>query len=532
MDAADAAQFTAPPPEFSLLDDDLVFRDVAAAFALPTDRVDLGDDAFVDSLLQLDDDAAVAPTDEFEAALLTGELLLDAARPRSSLHAPSPTNSIDDASDAATDVASEMSSPPPALDAEDKPVTPYSPSPTAFQGQSWTPKRLAPASPPVLAHLSSSGSVKASTAMAPSTLAPVPLPANVLPYALPIAYFPAAALNANQKRPLSEVLPSAAATGAVGSCINPAEACLSDADGAGASKKSKREIRQMKNRESANKSRLRRKAQLSELTSEVAGLKKKEQELQMVIAGLRAENKSLQKQNDFLQSLVTNVKREAPMSTPAVNAPLLLQQQSTKHLAVYDHHPSMEASMPSFIALPVIDTTLDNPDEDAIVELDTRSTKRKRSSLASLTTASAATLTMCASVFGITLLADYDGEYTSTSHIRRSGRVLHEAPPMTSLADHGCSSDGHPSFLRLAWDKLLLSWEMVSSSELAYGVLLNVLSFVVIMALYHWWTRSGTTSKGGKQRSRRRGCSADCGKKRGANFSTSKHGHPRSGDIL
>jgi hypothetical protein len=269
-------------------------------------------------------------------------------------------------------------------------------------------------------------------------------------------------------------------------------------------KKSKREIRQMKNRESANKSRLRRKAQLGELTTEVAELKKKEQELQMVIAGLRAENKSLQHQNSFLQSLVTSVKRDGQATA---------QLTQHKHVAVYDHHPSVPAHS-NFIALPVMDAqdlSCQEDDDDEFQVVDKRSTKRKRS-LASLTTASAATLTMCASVFGITLLADVDGGYATTGNIRQSGRVLHEVSPQTSSAvgAEGCSPDHGPLSLAMVWAKLLAAWEFVTASDLANGVLLNVLSFVVIMAVYHWWQQSSTSvSKGRSRRSHRHG---QCGR--------------------
>lgn len=525
--------------------DDLIFHDVAAALALPshfdgdnssnsnTNKTGEGaDDAFVDSLLRLEDDAP-ATADDLEVALLAGEMMLDASHVDEHANIMALYGSgefrhdlvgVDD--DASTDVASESSSPPPAMFNDKTAVAspaPASPSQTSSPCQPYSPprtiaarlpllptqssnKRLAPAQPTGNHRARSPSSiaspVQKTEPLAPSPLATMAFPPNALPYALPIAYFAPATLNANQKRPLADVLPSGLSNAQAGG-KSVAGIVVDPADDHSA-KKSKREIRQMKNRESANKSRLRRKAQLGELTTEVAELKKKEQELQMVIAGLRAENKSLQNQNSFLQSLVTTFKRDGHPAD-AMSSSQLAQQ---KHVAVYDHHPSIP-SHTNFIALPVLDAQEHScQDEDDEFEvLDKRSTKRKRS-LASITTASAATLTMCASVFGITLLADYDGGYATTGNIRQSGRVLHEVSPQTSSAvgAEGCSPDHGPLSFAMVWAKLLAAWEFVTTSDLAYGVLLNVLSFVVIMMVYHWWQQSSsTTSKGKSRRSHRYG---------------------------
>ncbi|CAH0517307.1 unnamed protein product [Peronospora belbahrii] len=111
--------------------------------------------------------------------------------------------------------------------------------------------------------------------------------------AMPVAYF-TPSFDANQKRPLAYTLPGTASLSAYESVSSSSSITVAAAtsDNSNA-KKSKREIRQMKNRESANKSRLRRKVQLTTLTTEVIKLKKKKQEMQAIIASLRAENKPL-----------------------------------------------------------------------------------------------------------------------------------------------------------------------------------------------------------------------------------------------
>ncbi|KAG7379531.1 hypothetical protein PHYBOEH_011875 [Phytophthora boehmeriae] len=317
----------------------------------------------------------------------------------------------------------------------------------------------------------SSNSVASTPAVSDTNAAPKPMDSGkslttqtsfpgALPYALPVAYFPP--LNANQKRPFPQVLPGVPPNGAVAA-----------ASGDTSAKKSKREIRQMKNRESANKSRLRRKAQLSSLATEVEELTKKQQELQTVIAGLRAENKSLHDQNAFLRSLVTGFKQE-PSSSP------------TDQMIALASLPPVEESM----ALSMLESGQKMEVEGeghntAGVEFaSTRPTKR-RSVTSTLSTASMA---VCASVFGITVFADYDGGVGSSGNVRGVGRVLHEAPSACGV--EGCAPGGPLSLAELVVTAVSSWWQFVSSSELVFGVLLNVLSFIAIMTVYQLWQSS------------------------------------------
>lgn len=281
---------------------------------------------------------------------------------------------------------------------------------------------------------------------------------GVLPYALPVAYFPTqpvVALNMNQKRPFQpEVLPNAHPTAISTSTSASGDATLT--------KKSKREIRQMKNRESANKSRLRRKAQMSELSDEVQELTKKQHELQNTIAALRAENKSLHDQNSFLRSLVAK---------PSAGDDFLPQQQLTDASMFADSNFTSLSAMESGQQMEIV--------------------PQKKNKMSRATTFSAASLSLCASVFGITILSDSEGGSSESSHIRRPGRILHSLP---ASIESGFSPAPQTSVLDFIWDTVVSSWTFLSSSELAFGVLLNVLSFVVIMGLYHMWQSSFTTS--------------------------------------
>lgn len=335
---------------------------------------------------------------------------------------------------------SEMSSPPPSYDA----------SPAS------SPVRLAPSPQRSVASNSNSNNKNSAAVVSPPAKAPVmanPMTAfanSSLPYALPVAYFPTQTvlLNMNQKRPFQpEVLPNA----------SPATASAADASDANHSKKSKREIRQMKNRESANKSRLRRKAQMSELSDEVNELTKKQHELENTIAALRAENKSLLDQNTFLRSLVTK---------PAGSGDLFLpqQQQIAAGSAFVDIYPSSLSAM-------------ENGEDMEMVP-------QKKAKTSRAVPFSAASLSLCASVFGVTIFSDYEGGASESSHIRRPGRVLHSLP---ASVDSGFSPVPSSSILDFIWDSMASSWTYLSSSELAFGILLNVLSFVVIMGLYHMW---------------------------------------------
>lgn len=379
---------------------------------------------------------------------------LDHASFESNNAAPLPLSTMDamfdgSASPTTTDdmSGSEMSSPPPSFD-----VSPAS-----------SPVRLAPAPArnALAAHSSSTSPVAPRMAPALASAMSAFANASALPYALPVAYFPppqqqVVALNVNQKRPFpSDVLPTPTAS---------ASTAATDASDA---KKSKREIRQMKNRESANKSRLRRKAQMSELADEVNELTKKQHELENTIAALRAENKSLHDQNAFLRSLVAK-----PVDS---STDVLALQQSLSGTS--DLHASSLSAMENG------------------QELDFAPQKKHKTSRA--TTFSAASLSLCASVFGVTIFSDYSGDAAESSHIRRPGRVLHSLP---ATIDAGFTPVPSASYLDFFYDTFASSWTYVSSSELAFGVFLNVLSFVVIMGLYHAWQSSFTLSPSRVQR--------------------------------
>ncbi|RLN25779.1 hypothetical protein BBJ28_00011856 [Nothophytophthora sp. Chile5] len=467
----------------------------ADAFALPLyqERVGLSDSL----LLDFDHDDALLTPLELDAALQqsAGVRPCQSVGREASSDAPmSPLDTDDDSTDAASEVAtpppaysSQVSNPFRAAETQSPPArvallcsqsTTHSPLPKE-QKQLATRSSGRPTCPVASAPTTSSATktLQASTPFAGS-----------LPFALPVAFFPP--LNGNQKRPFPQVLPNVASPAAAADC--------SDATGdAGASKKSKREIRQMKNRESANKSRLRRKAQLSTLSTEVSELTQKQQELQTIIAGLRAENKSLLDQNTFLRSLVTNCKQEPSFAAP------------NGQVAGYVQLPPMEQSC---IALSVLESgqKMEVDADGQVMDMDLSKpppSSKRRSTASTLSTAS---LAVCASVFGITVFADYEGTGPDSSNIRGVGRVLHEAP--SALGVEGCSTEGPSSLVEFVVAAVGSWWKFVSSSELVFGVLLNVLSFVVIMGLYQLWQSrslaSGPQTGTGVSKPRRR--SARC----------------------
>lgn len=295
-----------------------------------------------------------------------------------------------------------------------------------------------------------------SSAKLQSMAALAPMASALLPYAMPVAYVP----------PFPITTSSATAT----------RATAMDSDDATAVK-TKRAIRQMKNRESANKSRLRRNARLPTLMTDVAELKKKELGLQTVVAGLRAENKSLLDQNAFLRSLVISCKQESssrkedPLDAAAsllLSSPLAMDQ--------------------SRVALHVLENGRKKTDSDEIggdtqVSDMTILTPRpgKRRAVAS-TLSTTASLTVCASVFGVTVFTSYDGDAVDAGTIRGVGRVLHESSKSCGMAK--CSLEASKSLVALVETTVGSWWHEITSSELVFGVLLNVLSLVAIMLLY------------------------------------------------
>ncbi|OWZ09160.1 hypothetical protein PHMEG_00018180 [Phytophthora megakarya] len=440
---------------------------------------DRPEDLVMDDFLFQETDSFALPLLDFdpeEALLAPAELVMGQTHLQQTQDVPFPTQkqptsplSTDDGS---TDA--EVSTPPPAfeemrveMDAALSPAARVALLDSAIATHSplsSDQKLLAPRTT-TTCNSNSSNTTPAKTA---KQTQPMPFPGAV-PYALPVAYFPPL-LHANQKRPFPQVLPDSKAPTAT----TPASSGADDSN----SKKSKREIRQMKNRESANKSRLRRKAQLTTLTTEVTELKKKEQELQTIIAGLRAENKSLLDQNTFLRSLVTSFKQEPSSSnthqvaTAFASLPLPIDQNC--------------------VALNMLESgqKMSVEGEDQGVDLATTRPGKRRAVTSTLSTAS---LAVCASVFGITLFTDYDSDVVDSANIRGVGRVLHEAP--TACGMEGCASEASTSVVGFVMTAVRSWWQFVSSSELVFGVLLNVLSFVAIVALYQLWQSHGWSWK-------------------------------------
>ncbi|GMF65557.1 unnamed protein product [Phytophthora lilii] len=457
-------------------------------------------DAFALPLLDLDPDGALLTPAELARSQTHQQLARDlpfpaADEPPTPTPTPTPTPQPQPASPVGTDDGStdaEVSTPPPAFlqaqqaapgmqaDAASSPaargallgcaVSTHSPLPS--EHKLLAPKLLAPRGSThshVIGSSATTPPASAAKQVQTSKTAPTPMPfPGALPYAMPVAYFPP--LNANQKRPFPQVLPGATSPSAMAAAAS-ASAAPTAADNDPNAKKSKREIRQMKNRESANKSRLRRKAQLATLTTEVTELKKKEHELQTIIAGLRAENKSLLDQNTFLRSLVTSCKQE-PSSSPS------------------SHTMAAFASLPppveqSCVTLNMLESGKMEVDGEALpsdMELVSTRPGKRRAVTSTLSTAS---LAVCASVFGITICADYDGGAVDSDNVRGVGRVLHEAP--TACGMEGCSTDGSLSVVGYMVAAVRSWWQFVSSSELVFGVLLNVLSFIAIVAVYQLW---------------------------------------------
>ncbi|CAI5745114.1 unnamed protein product [Peronospora destructor] len=193
-----------------------------------------------------------------------------------------------------------------------------------------------------------------------------------------------------------------------------------------------------------------------------------------IIAGLRAENKSLLDQNTILRSLVTNCKQERASS------------QSDHQLAAFTSLPPSPDQ--SCVALNMLESgqkmDVDDDAQAADIGVMTLQPGKRRTMASKLSMTSVA---VSASLFGITVFVDGDGDgdAVDATNIRGVGRVLHEAP--TSCGIEGCSFEASMSPLRFV-ATMVRSWvQLLSSSELVFGVLLNVLSFVVIVALYQLW---------------------------------------------
>ncbi|CAI5718432.1 unnamed protein product [Hyaloperonospora brassicae] len=210
----------------------------------------------------------------------------------------------------------------------------------------------------------------------------------------------------------------------------------------------------MKNRESANKSRLRRTARLATLMTDVAELKKKEQELRTITA------------NCWLTAV-------ASLLCPAGSA----VDQSSVALHLLESGQKQQN---------------DEEDDQDVIELTASDTEMptlrpgKRRAVAS-TLSNTASLTVCASVFGVTVFTSYENGAVDPGTVRGVGRVLHEASTLCGMDK--CLSEASMSQTAFVETTMRSWWHVVTSSELVFGLLLNVVSFIVIMVLYRLWNR-------------------------------------------
>uniref|UniRef100_A0AAV1TKX9 BZIP domain-containing protein n=1 Tax=Peronospora matthiolae TaxID=2874970 RepID=A0AAV1TKX9_9STRA len=295
-----------------------------------------------------------------------------------------------------------------------------------------------------------------SSARLQSMAALAPMTSALLPYAMSVAYVPPFLITSS----------STAAT----------KATAMDSDDATAVN-TKRAIRQIKNQESANKNRLHLNARLALLMTDVSELKKKEQELQTVVAGPQAENKLLLDQNAFLHSLVISCKQESssrkenPLDAAAsllLSSPLVMDQSRVELHMLGNGRKKTEG---------------DKIGGDTQVSNMTMMTLRlgKRRTVAS-TLSATASLTVCSSVFGVTVFTSYDGDAVDSGTIRSVGRVLHESSKSCGMAK--CSLEASKSFAALVETTVRSSWHEITSSKLVFGALLNVLSLVAIVLLH------------------------------------------------
>ncbi|KDO28700.1 hypothetical protein SPRG_06554 [Saprolegnia parasitica CBS 223.65] len=230
-----------------------------------------------------------------------------------------------------------------------------------------------------------------------ATAMPIVTDVNMIPYALPMQTMMPPMV---QKRPLD---------------ADPIEPTT---------KRSKHEIRLMKNRESANKSRLRRKNQINDLASDVQVLTDERNALKTEVAALRAENQSLRDQNQFLRGLVssgTNTNVQSAVTSLEEATPVV-QQTSSKKLA---------APVAGFV--------------------------------------------LCAFVFGMTLFSDPYGDSTVAAQ-RRSMRVVHgSAGPKTT---HGFMMASPIGLLPFVTEYVYSNMGLIQS------ILINVISAMVVAAIY------------------------------------------------
>jgi len=212
-------------------------------------------------------------------------------------------------------------------------------------------------------------------------------------------------------------------------------------------KRSKHEIRLMKNRESANKSRLRRKSQINDLTNEVAELTKDRNALATEVAALRAENKSLQDQNSFLRGLVSGSKQirndDVDLESPEVKT--TVESKATPKKVHVGGRKKISGPMASFL--------------------------------------------LCACICGVTMMSD---PYTDVSGVngasRKSMRTLHSTP--NSFSGQGVSSISSQPFTFSCVLPLMSSYiydgiGFGPSSKLVEGILINVFSVGILIVMYY-----------------------------------------------
>lgn len=134
---------------------------------------------------------------------------------------------------------------------------------------------------------------------------------------LPVHTYPVAqAVQCNPATMMMNLCSTAAMTGkrALG---NTGGSASTDDDEESA-KRQRKEIRLMKNREAANRSRIKKKYAMDALEAQVEELNQHLSSLQQELAASRAECNALREQNDFLKTLVRTPGAE-PMNTPAAS---------------------------------------------------------------------------------------------------------------------------------------------------------------------------------------------------------------------
>lgn len=142
-------------------------------------------------------------------------------------------------------------------------------------------------------------SSSASVSLSLETLIPVPPQSN----SLPLHMYPVAqAVQFSPAPVMMNLCSSVAMTGK--RSLNSSGSSASTDDDEEFAKRQRKELRLMKNREAANRSRLKKKTAMEALEQQVEQLNQQVSALQQELAASRAECAALREQNDFLKSLV------------------------------------------------------------------------------------------------------------------------------------------------------------------------------------------------------------------------------------